>query len=184
MKTLSIYLVLAIFCGVLHAQEITELKEAKVGFAPLSSEVTQNGDSFIFKVSESYTGEFEKDPVAFLNNHFVIKDFISQYGERKYASYSVTFKSKKGRLLAHFDKDGSLRKTSEKFNDIILPDALRHQLYRDHKGWTMVKNVHIKNAKDGMVNKDIYHIKMELDNRKKNFKIDASTLQEARMANN
>ena len=184
MKTLFIYLVLAIYGGALHAQEITELKEAKVGFFPLSSEVVKDGDRFIYNVKENYAGEFEKDPTAFLANYFTSENFVSEVKKEKYDSYTVTLKSKKGKLEAHYDRDGNLRKTSEKFENIILPNHLRHQLYRDHKGWTMVKNMRVKNAKDGIVNKNFYRIKMELDNKTRNIRIDASLAEDGRMASN
>lgn len=184
MKTLSIYLVLAICGGLLQAQEITELKEAKVGFSPLSSEVVRNGDHFTFKVNENYAEEFEADPIAFLNKYFNIANFISSVEEENYDSYYVAIKSSNGRLKADYDKDGNLRKTSERFENIVLPNALRHQLYRDHKGWAMVKNIHVTKAKDGIVKRDFYRVKMQLGDRSKSFKIDASEVEEGRMAGN
>ena len=68
MKRIFISLVILMWAGIVNAQ-FTELNEARVGFDPLLPEVTVDGANYIFKVEEKYAGEFEKDPVAFLNEH-------------------------------------------------------------------------------------------------------------------
>ena len=173
MRTLFIYLVLIVWAGVMQAQEITELKEAKVGFAPLSSEVTQNGDSYSFKVNEAFTGEFENDAIGFMNAYFDIDNFIASVEDKNYIAYQVSFVSRKGQLVADFDQEGNLKKTSQRFKNILLPAELREELYRDHAGWTMVKNVRRSHGKNGLVEKDIYRIKLKNGNNSKIVKIDA-----------
>ncbi|GAB2771391.1 hypothetical protein [Salinimicrobium soli] len=177
MKTLVMYVVLLFWAGVSQAQEIEELKEAKVGFAPLSSEVVRDGDSYSFKVNETYQGQFEKDPIAFMETYFDIGNFISSVKGEEYDSYLVTLRSKKGNLKADFDKEGNLVRTSERFKDILLPEELRDQLLKDHEGWTMVKNVHVSTARDGIVNKDLYRIKLEKGDQRKNVKIDMTAAE-------
>lgn len=125
MKTLFIYLVLVMWAGVVQAQEITELKEAKVGFAPLSSEVIRDGNNFSFNVKETYTGEFEANPIAFMTAYFDIHNFINEVQKEEYDGYQVTFRSKKGHLKADFDEKGNLEKTSERFKNIVLPASQR-----------------------------------------------------------
>ena len=160
MKTLIFSLVM-LLAGTIQAQEFTELKEAKVGFAPLSSNVEREGNSFTFRINEGYKGEFEKDPLAFMEANFDIQNFISQVKHEEYDSYEVSFVSGKGILKADFNKDGDLVKSSSRFKNIVLPEKLRDQLYRDHKGWAMTKNIHITAGRDGIVNKDYYKIKLE-----------------------
>lgn len=160
MKTLVFSLILLVI-GTGHAQEFTELKEAKVGFAPLASDVQQNGNSFSFNVKESYSGEFERDPLAFMETYFDIDSFIKEVSRDEYNSYEVSFVSRKGILKADFDKNGELQNTSSRFKNIILPKKLQHQLYRDHKGWEMTKNVHIARGNGGELSKSYYKIKLE-----------------------
>lgn len=173
MRTLVIYLVLVIWAGVMQAQEITELKEAKVGFAPLSSEVTQDGDSYSFKVNEAYAGEFENDAIGFMNAYFDIDNFIASVEDKDYIAYQVSFVSKKGQLVADFDDEGKLKQTSQRFKNILLPADLREELYRDHPGWTMIKNVRTGHGKNGLLEKDMYRIKLKNGNSRKTIKIDA-----------
>lgn len=184
MRTLFIYLVLVVWAGVSQAQEITELKEAKVGFAPLSSEVTKDGDSYSFKVNEAYQGEFENDALGFMNAYFDIDNFIAEVKDEKYDSYQVSFNSKKGHLIADFDKHGNLGATSERFRNILLPADLRERIYKDHQGWTMVKNVHLTQGKSGVLNKNIYRIKLENGKSRKVVKIDALSAERSEVASN
>lgn len=169
MKTLIISIALVLVAGISQAQ-IIELEEARVSFSPVSL-IDEN--SFSVTVRENYTGEFEKDPLAFMKNNFDIREFISQLQGKDYESYLVSFRSRKGELQAEFDKVGNLLSTNQRFENIALPLDICHQLYREHKGWTMVKNVHIASSKKDVVNKDLYRITMRNGKEKKNLKIDA-----------
>ena len=170
MKTLIISTVLVLFAGFSQAQ-IIELEEARVSFSPVSL-IDEN--SFSVSVLENYAGEFEKDPLVFMKNNFDIEEFISQLQDEDYESYLVSFRSRKGELRAEFDKVGNLLATNLRFENILLPRDICHQLYRDHKGWTMVKNVHIASGKKDVVNKNFYRITMKNGKEKKNLKIEAS----------
>lgn len=172
MKTLIFSLVM-LLTGTIHAQQITELKEAKVGFAALSSDVQRDGNSFFFKISESHTGEFEKDPLGFMDAHFDINSFSSQLKHEDYDSYEVSFISNKGILKADFNKEGDLVKSSSRFKNAVLPKKLMHNLYRDHKGWAMTKNVHITRGRNGMVQKDYYKIKLQNGRESKRILVEA-----------
>lgn len=184
MKTLFIYLVLVMWAGVIQAQEITELKEAKVGFAPLSSEVIRDGNNYSFNVKETYAGEFEANPIAFMTAYFDIHNFIHEVQKEEYDGYQVTFRSKRGHLKADFDERGNLEKTSERFKNILLPANLREQLYRDHKGWEMVKNIRVTRGENGLVKKEIYRIKLHKGTQRKVVKIDGIAAERSEVVSN
>lgn len=172
MKTLIFYLVL-LTLGTIQAQEFTELKEAKVGFAPMTSIVERNGNSFSFNVKEAVAGEFEKDPLAFMENYFSIVDFISELKHEQYDRYEVSFVSQKGHLIADFDKNGKLVQTNSRFKNTLLPHSLRNDLYRDHKGWAMTKNIRITRGKNGEVSMDYYKINLEKGKDRKKIILEA-----------
>lgn len=172
MKTLIFSLVLTLFAGITNAQEVTELKEARVDGTPLSSEIIRNGDNFTYKVKEAYIREFEKDPLLFVNKYFDFQDLASEV-RGEWDIYHVTFKSTKGNLQADFDSNGEMLSSISKFKNVILPRELMHQLYKDNKGWEMVKNVHVTRGKDGVVNQDIYRIKLENGKDRKNVVLEA-----------
>ncbi len=173
MKTLVFYLVLMLLGGIANAQEITELKETKLEFAPFSSEVKRSGNNFTFKVREKYVGEFEKDPLLFLDNNFNVKQLLHEVKDEGIQIYGVTLNSSRGSLEAEFSSNGELVKSTSKFKNILLPGELRHQLYRDHKGWTMVKNVHVTRGKMGVAQKEFYRIKLENGKQRKNVTFEA-----------
>ena len=171
MKTLIFSLLLIAVTTFSQAQEITELEEAKVGFAPLDAEITREGDSFTYKVNEDYAGAFSKDAIGFMKANFDIKNFIAEYGE-DYDSYLVTFTSSKGYLSADFDEEGNLVKTYQKFKDIVLPLDLRREVYMANKGWTMTGNKYVASGNGDLVEKEFYKVKLENGNQKRTMKID------------
>ncbi|WP_026934793.1 hypothetical protein [Christiangramia echinicola] len=171
MKTLIFSLLLIAVTTFSQAQEITQLEEAKVGFAPLDAKITRDGDSFSYKVNEAYTGAFSKDAIGFMKANFDIKNFIAEYG-KDYVSYEVTFTSSNGYLSADFDQDGNLVKTFQKFKDIVLPLDIRREVYMANKGWTMTQNKYVASGRGDLIEKEIYKIKLENGNQKRTMKID------------
>ncbi len=169
MKTLIFSIVLVLCAGYSQAQ-ITDLEEVRLSISPVDLNVA---NSFKVTIPENYVGEFEKDPLAFMKNNFDIREFISQVQSEDYETYLVSFRSRKGELRAEFDKVGDLLSTNQRFENILLPMDICHQLYREHKGWAMVKNAHIARSRNGVVNKDLYHITLMNGKEKKKLKIDA-----------
>jgi hypothetical protein len=99
--------------------------------------------------------------------YFDINAFIEAVGKDDYDSYDVSFVSKKGILKAIFDRDGKLVRSSSRFKNIRLPEKLRSQLYRDHKGWAMTKNIHITRGSKEILGKNYYKVKLENGNDRK-----------------
>lgn len=172
MKTLIFSLLLVVATSVSHAQKITELEEAKVGFAPLNVEVSEDGDSFTYRVHEAYTGEFVDNPIAFMKTNFDIENFIATHADQNFDSYIITFTSGQGFLKADFDKEGELVRTYQKFKNVLLPLDVRRDLYTATKGWTMTENLYIASGRGDMLEKEMYKVKLENGNRKQTVKLD------------
>lgn len=172
MKTLIFSLLLIAVTTFSQAQEITQLEEAKVGFAPLDTKISRDGDTFTYKVGESYAGEFSKDAIGFMKANFDIKNFIAEFRGQDFDSYVVTFNSTKGFLSADFDEDGNLVKTFQKFNDIVLPLDIRREVYMANKGWTMTKNKYVASGRGDLIEKEMYKIKLENGGQKRTMKLD------------
>lgn len=173
MKTLVIILILAFSVSVSNAQEVIELNEAKVGFNPLSK-IEGPIKQISIKIAEDVPGEFEKDPIAFVKARFDISPYLIKTTEEEFDSYQVTFKSTKGVLIADFDKEGNLVKTTQKFENILLPSELRKQLYKDHKGWAMVKNKFVAKGKMDKIDKAVYRLTIQNGKQKKNLKFEVT----------
>lgn len=174
MEKLVIFVALALSAVISNAQEVIELQEAKVEFSPVSQNITNPGNSFSVNIKENYIGEFEKDPMAFMTNNFDMKKVIAELGVYNYTNYEVSFISTKGELIVNFDGNGEKTGSFMRFRDMALPSQLQHQLYRDHKGWALMKTLRIARESNGKVDKDYYKITMEKGNKKRKFKINAS----------
>ncbi len=183
MKTLIVLLLLLGFMTTSQAQQITELEEAKVNFAPNAVNVSSNLDEYTFIVKESYTGEFLENPIAFMQSNFDIDAFIASVSN-EYDEYLVTFKSSKGYLEATYDKEGNLEETSQRFKDIVLPLKVRRELYRKNKGWTMIQNKYLASGKADRIDKEVYKIKLANGNKKQKIKIDPRDIGDSGVASN
>ena len=186
MKTLifSLLFIAVTFVGTAQDQKITQLEEATVGFTPLDAKITQNGDSFSYSVNEAYSGEFSKDPIAFMKANFDINNFITEFEGDKYSSYQVTFNSSKGHLSAQFNSDGELVKTYQKFKDIALPVDVRRDLYMSNQGWSMTSNKYIASGRGEILEKEAYKIKLENGKQKRNVKLDPRSVARTTVASN
>lgn len=173
------FLFSALMC---NAQEIIELQEAKVENKSSTTTILNRGNHFSVNIQETSRGEFEKDPLAFMDRYFDIQDLIDKVGDKKYLSYHVTFRSRKGELNAKYDNNGTLLSTSLRLENVLVPHELKHQLYRDYKGWEMVKNLHIAKGKRGVAEVDYYKITMKNGNKKKNFKVNTEDLNRNEVA--
>ncbi|MCM4159812.1 hypothetical protein FHG64_15795 [Antarcticibacterium flavum] len=184
MKTLAISLVLFLAAAVSQAQGIIELNETRVDYNPMFSEMTRHGNSYIMKVREDHSREFEKDPLTFLNNNFNIRQFISLIDESNYDSYIVTFRSNKGNLNAEYDMDGNLESISHRFKNVAMPYSLIQQVFRDNEGWSVVKNSHIAYGKNGKIDRSYYKVTLKNGRQVKKVKIDAPALDRLALAGN
>ncbi|MUP46963.1 hypothetical protein E0K83_14550 [Gramella sp. BOM4] len=184
MRTLIFSLLFVFAATIAQAQEITQLEEAKVGFAPLDADIFEDGDSFTYTVNEAYTGEFVDDPIAFMKANFDIQSFIEIYEDRGYDRYNITFQNGKGYLKAEFDNDGEIVKTFQKFKDIVLPLDVRRELYNSNKGWTMVSNKYIGSGRGDLLENEVYKIKLENGKSKRSVKIDPRTVAKTSVASN
>lgn len=165
MKNLFVLIALGFSTAVCPAQEVQELNEARV--EAVSPSFLIRGSNLTFKIPENYSGEFEANPLLFMKSHFDIKPVIAQLGEQD--EYQVTFKSRKGHLQADFDKGGNLVYYSLRFKDVLVPYQLMVQLYKDHKGWALVRTIHQAKGNGDKPGRVTYKVRMQNGNKKKDL---------------
>lgn len=169
MKNLIFCLLLFTGMGIGHSQIV--LKESKVEFIPRSLEMDAVSNSVSLTIPEAYVGEFEEDPLIFIQDHFNINQLIRDNEQYGYDSYQVFFKSKKGRVLANYDEEGELVSTFHRFKDVTLPDDVRLEILRSHKNSKIVKNQHILTTKDLVISKEFYIVKIQDGNKKLRLRV-------------
>lgn len=182
MKTLVIFLLLGFSTVLTNAQGIIELNEARVDYNPVFSQVSYNGNTFTAQIKESYLGQFEKDPMGFMKENFDVHQLIAQINNKKYDAYYVSFRSKKGELKVNYDKEGNIVNAFQRFRNVSLPQAVAQQLFKENKGWSMTKNVHVAYGRNGNVDKDFYRITMENGKDRKKVKLDAKAARDLGVA--
>ena len=68
--------------------------------------------------------------------------------------YYVQFKIPEGEILAVYDKDGEIIRTSENFKDISLPLAVSNAIVDKYPGWKISSDIYrVTYVKDGALNK-------------------------------
>ena len=182
MKALSIMLLLC-FIGNAQAQKVIQLSEARVSYSP-EMKLTGNLNNLEVKVKEDYAGQFAHNPIKFMEDNFNIHDLIGSLDAKTYDQFDVTFKSKKGYLMASFDKNGELMKTSQKFRDIPLPRELNQQLWRDYKGYSMVKNKYVASGRGNTITKQHYLITLKNGKDQQNVKLSPAIVAGGKVATN
>ncbi|UJH92052.1 hypothetical protein LZ575_05455 [Antarcticibacterium sp. 1MA-6-2] len=184
MKTLVIFLFLGFSALITNAQGVIELNEARVDYNPVFTQVTHKGNTFTAQIKESYLGQFEKDPMAFMKENFNVNQLIAQTNNKDFDAYIVSFRSRKGELKVNYDKEGNIVNAYQRFKNVSLPQAVAQQLFRENKGWSMVKNVHVAFGRNGEVDKDFYRITMENGKDRKKVKLDTKEARELGVAGN
>lgn len=181
MKNLFVSLMFLLLAGITNAQ-ITELKEARVGFDPLLPEVRVDGENYIFKFKEDYAKDFEKDPIAFLDKYCEIEAFIDLVQDGKTVEYQVALNSSKGKMKARYCKEGNLLNVSFKLKNVLLPAHLQEEVYRRYKGWNMTRNIHVAKGKNGKILEEYYKIKLEKGDEVQNLRINVNDTEEFEVA--
>lgn len=154
--------------------QIIELEEAKVDYFP---ELTKDGNnSFSYTVNERKSGDFAADAIGFMNRNFDIQAFLDEIGNLDHEMYEVTFQNSHGYLMAEFNDKGQLLSTRQQFKNILVPALVRTELYKNHKGWTMVKNRYSASGRGDLIEEEMYKIRLENGNKSQTIKIDPKRL--------
>src|SRR5690606_16594116 len=148
--------------------QIIQLEEARVNAKNVK--VKANGD-LNFTVVESYSNQFQKNPIAFMKENFDIHTIIKDLQDLNYEIYEVQFRNKKGHLIANFDRDGTLLSTSQAFKNIALPLSICRDLVKNHQGWTMTKNQYLASGEGELLKKELYKITLKNEKETRRIKI-------------
>lgn len=93
------------------------------------------------------------------------------YAGRLNKTYDVRFSKLTGEILATYDRDGNIISTSEKYQDLTPPPAVRNSAFRLHPDW-IVKNTAYAVYYNGKDAKKMYKLQLSKDKMKKVLKFD------------
>lgn len=169
-----VILLFFVLCGIatMKAQEVIQLDEARINFALDEITIDTELNSVRISVKEAYTGEFHENPIRFMKEKFDFNSFLDAVVNKEdFDEYLVTFNTRKGFLEALYSNDGELVRTYQIFKDIVLPPAVRNQLYNGNKGWTMISNKYVASGRSDRLDREVYKIRLENGNKRKSVKI-------------
>ncbi len=138
-KPILIILLLALSSQVYS--QVTELKEVTitaVNYKYLNSVDSEDTDVSVQLLEKKAARHNLKD---------------SDYYDDDYDTYHVTFFIPEGKILAAYDKDGTLIRTIEKFKNVKLPMKVREAIAKRYPNWRMVEDVYRVNYHKGAVKK-------------------------------
>ena len=110
-------------------------------------------------------------PVALLEQKVASYDIKSaDFYNDEYDSYVVSFYIPEGKILAAYDKDGTILRTVERFKDVTLPKEVYTSIAKQYPNWRFEKDIYLVNYHDGS-GKITKKYKITLVNGKKRIKV-------------
>ncbi len=112
------------------------------------------------------------DHVIFLENEasvFDVKGLVEFDGRKE--SFQVLFKGSHGYIIADYDSNGKILKTSERYKDVKLPKNTIKSVLRQYPNSNFLKVVYTVDYDDQKNVEKTYKIRIMNDGRKRNLKI-------------
>lgn len=186
MKTMMIFLLMLFSMSNVQAQKelnkennFNELDEVNVNYENSIKGVT-NVEGYDLVVKENYRGQFEENPIRFCDENVDIKSLIEFADSEEYDDYEIVLTTRKGSIKAVYDDEGNLKRTHQKFKNILLPRNISHNLVRDHNGWVMTANKYVASGKENKVHKEKYLIYLQNGDDSKKVKIKPTIASQGR----
>ena len=88
-------------------------------------------------------------------------------------SFKTIFRGTKGYIIATYDNNGNIVKTSERYHDIKLPVPVRKSLFSEFPDWSVNDITYTVSYRIDKDPSKVYRIQIEKDNLKKSLKIDS-----------
>ncbi len=86
-------------------------------------------------------------------------------------NYTISFKQSKGLILATYDKNGNIIKTSERFKDIVVPIGVRNYIGKEYPGWVHQGNSYLVSYSGNKNVKKVYKVEIVKQNMQKRIRI-------------
>jgi c-di-GMP-related signal transduction protein len=100
--------------------------------------------SFNYKYLNAVDNKELAQPVKRLEMEAAAYDVkSSEYYEEIYDTYFVSFYIPEGSILAQYDKDGNLMRTTEKFKNIKIPRSVQIAVANKYPQWKIAKDVYL-----------------------------------------
>jgi len=113
-------------------------------------------------------------PVSMIEQYAAAYDIKgTTFYEDDHDNYFISFLIPEGKILAAYDKDGTLLRTVEKYKNVDVPRAVKQAVADKYPKWAITKDVYLVNyqAKDGGVFSKQYKLLLENGDKRLRVKI-------------
>ncbi|AUP77506.1 nicotinate-nucleotide adenylyltransferase [Flavivirga eckloniae] len=101
------------------------------------------------------------------------KNDLAKLYDKEFEIYEVTFFVPEGKIVAIFDKEGKIIRTTEKYNNVKLPQEVLQAISKRYPNWGIVQdNYLIKYHRTQDSIEQIYRVKIKNDNKTMRLKTD------------
>lgn len=169
MKNLLLGLFLMCFIGVGHSQIV--LDETRLEYQPTSLKMDPVNHELVIKVKEKAFGEFQRDPLAFVKNHFNVKQFIRENEKLGYDSYDIVFRNRAGQLFTTFDNKGELVSSIQRFKNVPMPEDTKLAIMENYRDAKILSNRYAAYSKAWNVEKEVYRVKLQDGDKVRRLKV-------------
>lgn len=101
---------------------------------------------------------------------FDLKD--ADFYEDEEMEYNVYFEIPKGKILAVYNGEGEIIRTSERFKNISLPLDVSRSIFTEYPGWKIINDVYLVTYHKNNGAKKMFKLLLEKDNKRKRVKTD------------
>ena len=126
-----------------------------------------------YKYLDAVSAEESSQPINMVEQAAAAYDMKGQeFYEDEYDKYFVSFIIPEGKILAAYDKDGTLLRTAERYSEVALPMKVKQAVATKYPGWYISEDVYLVNyqANEGVTRK-LYKLLLETGNKKMRVKI-------------
>jgi len=117
----------------IKTEELSEVVIAATNYKYLSKTGLENADVSVSEL-EQHVAEYD------LKN--------SDLYHEDHDSYIITFYIPEGKILASYDKDGTILRTAERFQNVKMPKEVRESVAKQYPNWFFKENNYLVNYFD------------------------------------
>lgn len=97
-----------------------------------------------YKYLNAVNPEVQAQPVNMLQQYAAAYNVKgAEFYEEEYDNYFVSFYIPEGKILAAYDKDGTLLRTAEKYKDVALPKHVRDAVTKRFPQWNISTDAYL-----------------------------------------
>ena len=162
-------LVIGLFVIGITSLGFSQNKHGKIKEEKLNDVVISNVNfNYLEKVQDSTTADFVKILETEASNYNVLK---SKTFDGRNDDFEIIFRGTKGLIIATYDNNGKILKTSESYKDFKISNCLRNSVLKQFPNSSFLKVAYTVNYNNQNHVEKNYNIKIRQDNKVKNVKI-------------